>query len=1072
MATNELKVRNKGVVHTTDEWTNSSNSNYKGNVTLNKGELAFTEKDGIVTDMKIGDGSSKWGNIPYYLIYPNIKPIIEKTYTGVTCTANSDPAAWLYFGNILPDSYTEQWEITYRIYATMSGSTESNISYVKFTGIRNAIVTWAVYNSITNGNYRAYHNHLVYRAKEAGVTNKYGHALGLRFQSSWNPNVADNARTIKVEIMDMKRCSFTIYNSMLLYANIPGTGTTNYDGRNEYDGISNGFKSNGDNNDITTMQLANMHLTAGTNGLKQYSLCMMDQNGTYQSFTTNNGTGTKTKNTVGFLLGHIFYLNMGGNVAAGAVTGYNVVRTYQSGVDFRYSSNCGTGLTANKMVYIVGTFNKGLFYLADTWWTQTIPTTADGKIYIPVGMAYNTYGIDFMGYKGAYFYDGHKIVASELPPLTEEFSGDSDKAIIMISNGSQLKLRGISDTTNGASGNSSFTTANSLYNTMITANRSEETNPESETWYSLPFINTSDTLLNLRYNDSLKFYISSNKIYFQLGSSTRKGVIRLYDNSNHYADIAVNTLSSNMSWALPNSSGSLLVLNSWTNNVSSSDDGYYLSTTVKLNDTKYYVYGKDFGRIKAEEYNPDDGSVNYLTFIGNTNLQQPKYNTGVNVQLKKGTTSAAGTAYLYLGKADATNGHQEGQFRLFSTNGYYANVRTYNLSSDVALSLPNKTGTIALVDSDIVAISVFPGNKNLNDIAKYGNAIGYATNVTSTDSTVNPSGTVATDAYTFLNMSYKITGQSSYYITQIANKAGTTDLWVRSRNGGAITNGTAWAAPWTRILTSNDITVTSPIVLSKDATTQKLNISHGNSGVTAGNYGDNAAQTPAYGGTFSVPYIEVNSTGHITKISSHTVKIPASDNTNTTYTYFAGVTGGTAKVTTNTNDPYLILRSSANANQEIQLKAGTNVTSIVANNNVITFNVKDTTYTSLKNPYALSFKANDASSNTDSYDGSTAKTINIKNGGNMTIACATSSNVITYTITGTANNYDTDIAATNTTDSDYRLLLSTAATDIAETNKEPIKANGLYYNNSTKSLTLDGWVITKNTTTGALEFSI
>lgn len=947
MATNELKVRNKGVVHTTDEWTDSSNPNYKGNVTLNKGELAFIEKDGIVTDMKIGDGSNKWGNIPYYLIYPNIKPIIEKTYTGVTCTADSDPAAWLYFGNVLPDSYTEQWEITYRIYATMNGSTESNISYVKFTGIKNTIITWAVYNSITNTNYIAYYNHLVYRAKEAGVTNNYGHALGLRFQSSWNPNIAANARTIKVEIMDMKRCSFTIYDSMLLYANIPGTGTTNYDGRNEYDGTSNGYKSSGDNNDTTTVHLANMHLNAGTNGLKQYSLCMMDQNGTYQSFTTNNGTGTKTKNTVGFLLGHIFYLNMSENVAAGAVTESGIVRAYSSWIDFRYSSNCGTGLTVNKMVYIVGTFDKGLFYLADTWWTQTIPTTADGKLYIPVGMAYSTYQIDFFGYKEAFYHNGTSIASLALPPLTEVFSGNADKAIIMNSDGSQLKLRGISDTTNGASGSSSFTTANSLYNTIITANRSEETDPESATWYKLPFINTSDTLLNLRYNDSSRLYISSNQIYLQLGSSTRKGFIRLYDNSNHYADISVNTLSSNISWTLPNSSGSLLVLNSWTNNISSSDDGYYLSTTVKLNNTNYYVYGKDFGRIKAEEYNPDNDSVNYLTFIGNTNLQQPKYNTGVNIQLKKGTTSTAGIAYLYLGKADATNGHQEGQFRLFSTNGYYANVRTLNLTSDVTLSLPNKTGTIALVDSDIVAIASFPGSENLNDIAKYGNAVGYATNVTSTDSTVNPSGTVAADDYTFLNMSYKITGQSNYYITQIVNKAGTTDLWVRSRNGGAITNGTAWAAPWTRILTSNDITATSPIEVSKDATTQKLSVSHANSGATAGNYGDNAAQTPAYGGTFNVPYIEVNSTGHITKISSHTVKIPASDNT-----------------------------------------TGTN------------------------------------------------------------------------------------IQATNTTNADYRLLLSTIADDTAETNKEPIKANGLYYNNSTKSLTLDGWTITKNTTTGALEFSI
>lgn len=56
-------------------------------------------------------------------------------------------------------------------------------------------------------------------------------------------------------------------------------------------------------------------------------------------------------------------------------------------------------------------------------------------------------------------------------------------------------------------------------------------------------------------------------------------------------------------------------------------------------------------------------------------------------------------------------------------------------------------------------------------------------------------------------------------------------------------------------------------------------ISHANSGATAGSYGDSAAQTPAYGGTFKVPYVTVDAQGHVTAISEHTVKIPASDNT-------------------------------------------------------------------------------------------------------------------------------------------------------------------------------------------------
>ena len=57
------------------------------------------------------------------------------------------------------------------------------------------------------------------------------------------------------------------------------------------------------------------------------------------------------------------------------------------------------------------------------------------------------------------------------------------------------------------------------------------------------------------------------------------------------------------------------------------------------------------------------------------------------------------------------------------------------------------------------------------------------------------------------------------------------------------------------------------------------NITLGDSGVTAGAYGDTAAQTPGYGKTFKVPSISVNAKGIVTAIGEHTVKIPASDNT-------------------------------------------------------------------------------------------------------------------------------------------------------------------------------------------------
>ena len=62
---------------------------------------------------------------------------------------------------------------------------------------------------------------------------------------------------------------------------------------------------------------------------------------------------------------------------------------------------------------------------------------------------------------------------------------------------------------------------------------------------------------------------------------------------------------------------------------------------------------------------------------------------------------------------------------------------------------------------------------------------------------------------------------------------------------------------------------TSPIVVSG------ANISHANSGAAAGSYGDSSAQTPAFGGTFKALRGTVDSKGHLTALSEHTVTIPS-----------------------------------------------------------------------------------------------------------------------------------------------------------------------------------------------------
>lgn len=51
-------------------------------------------------------------------------------------------------------------------------------------------------------------------------------------------------------------------------------------------------------------------------------------------------------------------------------------------------------------------------------------------------------------------------------------------------------------------------------------------------------------------------------------------------------------------------------------------------------------------------------------------------------------------------------------------------------------------------------------------------------------------------------------------------------------------------------------------------------LSHSDSGVSPGNYGPEANVSPSHGGTFTIPYINVNATGHITSASNRTITLP------------------------------------------------------------------------------------------------------------------------------------------------------------------------------------------------------
>lgn len=140
------------------------------------------------------------------------------------------------------------------------------------------------------------------------------------------------------------------------------------------------------------------------------------------------------------------------------------------------------------------------------------------------------------------------------------------------------------------------------------------------------------------------------------------------------------------------------------------------------------------------------------------------------------------------------------------------------------------TATIGTVSKTVNVTGSYPsiGGVTMNTIASYGNCMGMA-DLASSNSNVNPNN--QTSWHHFINMSHN-TESTNMWQTQFAIKAGTTEVWVRSRAGGSISDSSAWAAPWVRLarITDNIASATNADMVDGE---------HASSFVRAGHYEGN-----------------------------------------------------------------------------------------------------------------------------------------------------------------------------------------------------------------------------------------
>lgn len=368
-----------------------------------------------------------------------INPIESRMYSGIIGTANTVDDASFYFAKIHPTNYTTRWSVHFKIYVTAPETYTQTVN-IEFGGYGS---TFSSYDSyvVRNADLGLYFVNL-YRATSAGIsTNHKGHAVGFGLRASTNPTTASAARTIQADLLEVENCTVDFLDTAVKYANMDGTGSTNYYGLTEM-GVATAGQNATNNSNTSYTQFSNA-VVAGTFGVKRYTLLMKQSENTWSSFVNeaNSVATTKTVSTQGYIPGKLIYSAGGAEYASGANTS-TVFDAYP--FDFRYSSNCGTTLLSNKPVYLVGTIeDDGLFYLdANTWWTQTIPTEADYRTYIYVGNAYSSYQVWLSTENDVYqFYDGKFMLLSEI---------DLIKSNNNLNNKIDQEISNVNDTIEGA----------------------------------------------------------------------------------------------------------------------------------------------------------------------------------------------------------------------------------------------------------------------------------------------------------------------------------------------------------------------------------------------------------------------------------------------------------------------------------------------------------------------------------------------------------------------------------------------------------------------------------------------
>lgn len=325
-----------------------------------------------------------------------------KEFVSSSNTSGADGAMYGFL-KVVPTDYNKPLTVRYRITITPSASaTNANknlingVYDVELVITRGAIAfnTFCKFASTTY--YPIRYSVYYYLSTEDGINNGYGHLLGIYAYNSYLPTDATLKRDLKVEVLHISGGTFELSESISTFVSRADYSATYHTTKSYVSAVIGAYHSGDQNTTYTINYLYDAGVQKagiGTNAISRYVLVMQKPDLTWEKIVDTSAsysTGTAKKvNTRGFLLGRLKYYNTTTVVANGGTAAANSFSSQAATFDMRYSTNCGTPAdwVAGNPTFLVGTIGSdGLFYLDSTkWWSNALPTTEDGKIYMQIG---------------------------------------------------------------------------------------------------------------------------------------------------------------------------------------------------------------------------------------------------------------------------------------------------------------------------------------------------------------------------------------------------------------------------------------------------------------------------------------------------------------------------------------------------------------------------------------------------------------------------------------------------------------------------------------------------------------